>query len=377
MRHSRLHEILKRALSTAGALILTACLAVCVLIGLSCKKTPTTPEPPPPPVVKEKILTTVNADYVFGGQPVSGSVEYKALEAPGGASNGRIGEQVSLGEIPAGTTKSFDITITPDNLNQGLKRIYKEVALSGTQTINSKLLDLEGFNHSGYLKYFLMDSTNRVWNQESITVIFSPNPITGVKLPKDYISETKKAIEEIKDYSKGFIKSISYDENGNKPFDATIPPDGEIWLYCYDRSVPVGNVSYGEEDNVVKSAKIWYDLSGSSDTQVKNETQDAFIHGNQNEFPEEYLPLWFEFSLRHRPKGEENNYRIYLDREEQKGLDIETKLAQGMSVYNNQEEALPLQNPGWYDLPGRDLIIFEGKTEARDREKNQGRKKRP
>ncbi len=285
----------------------------------SCKGTTT---PDPPPVEKVKILTTVTATYVFNGSPATGTVTFQP--ASGTVVSGTLGVQTDLGEIAKDTSKNFTITIEAGG---ALKRVFKVVALRGTQSLSTTVLELAGFDLEGYTSYFLNDLGNAgtgwingIWDQPNITVYFNPDPLTGLRLTQDFITATENAVNEIKGYSHGFIQSVTNAGDGDKPIGVS-PPDGECWVYRWTEANGVHNISYPTNSPVVKSLKLLYNLSSSTPSQIRKEVMDAFIQGNQNVFLDDYLAKWFEFSLYWRPKGNANSYRIFLDHEEQVGID--------------------------------------------------------
>lgn len=306
---------------------------------------PTTPEPPPPN--KVKVYATLNAKDCFTGVTIpAGQVSYQP--PTGSAVVKNLGEQAYLGEINPNTTMNVDITITVGGY---LKRVFNDVALSGTKTMDTTLLDLNGFNLEGYTSYFLNDLGNAsmgwingVWDQPSFTGYFNPDKLTELRLSPEYIQATMDAVNEIALYSKGFINSVSFIETGNKPDDTTVPPDKDGWIFRDSEASGVHNLSYPLNGTTVKSLKLWYNMSSSIPERVRAEVMDAFIQGNQNIFQEEYVAKYFEFSLKHRPKGTAYSYKIFLDREEQTGFD--GIIASQATVYSST----PSDNPDDYTV---------------------------
>jgi hypothetical protein len=290
--------------------------------GMAACSSPVTPPPPPPN--KVKVYATATAKNCFTGLPVTGQATYQP--PTGSAVTKNLGEQAYLGEINPNTTMNVDISI---NVAGYLKRVFNDVALSGTKTFDTTLLDLNGFNLDGYTLYFLNDLgdasmgwINGTWDQSKVTAYFNPDPLTGERLSTEFITATEAAINEIALYSKGAINSVSFIENGTKPGNTpAVPPDSEIWVFPDSTANGVHNISYPTGGNVVKSIKLYYNMSSSLPGDVRKEGMDAFIQGNQNVFLDDYLAKWFEFSLKWRPKGTAFSYKIYLDREEQTGFD--------------------------------------------------------
>jgi len=289
---------------------------------LSACSSPVTPPPPPPN--KVKIYATIIAKDCFTGITIpTGQVTYQP--PTGSPVTKNLEEQAYLGEINPNTTMNVDISI---NVAGYLKRVFNDVAMNGTNTWNTTLLELNGFNLEGYTSYFLDQCgnaatgwQNMIWDQPSIKVYFNPDPATGERLSAEFIQATMDVVNEIVLYSKGAINSVSFIEDGNKPDDATVPPNGESWVYNTTRLSGVNNGVYPAGGDVVKASKLWFNMSSSIPERVRAEVMDAFIQGNQNIFQEEYVAKYFEFSLKHRPKGTAFSYKIYLDREQQTGFD--------------------------------------------------------
>ena len=289
---------------------------------LSACSSPVTPPPPPPPN-KVKVYATLTAKDCFTGITIpTGQVSYQP--PTGSPVTKNLGEQAYLGEINPNTTMDVDITVTVGGY---LKRVFNDVALSGTKSLDTTLLDLTDFNLNGYTSYFLDQCgnaasgwQNMVWDQPSIKVYFNPDPQTGLRLSPEYIQATEAAINEIALYSKGFINSVSFDENGTKP-GSVAPPNGEIWVFRESQYSGVTNITWPSGGDTVKSSALFYNMSSSIPERVRAEVMDSFIKNNQNIFLDEYIAKWFEFSLKHRPKGSAISYKIFLDREEQTGFD--------------------------------------------------------
>jgi hypothetical protein len=290
---------------------------------LSACSSPVTPPPPPPPN-KVKVYATLTAKDCFTGITIpTGQVSYQP--PTGSPVTKNLGEQAYLGEINPNTTMDVDITVTVGGY---LKRVFNDVALSGTKSLDTTLLNLNGFNLDGYTSYFLDQCgnaasgwQNMIWDQPSVKVYFNPDPSTGERLPTDFITATEAAVNEIVSYSRGFINSVSFDENGTKPLDTTVPPNGEIWVYRRSDTTGIQNVTYPVGGDVVKASKIWYNVPTTIIEQIRAEVMDTTIQNNQNIFQENDVAKFFEFSLKHRPKGSAMSYRIFLDREQQTGFD--------------------------------------------------------
>ncbi|MFC2161848.1 hypothetical protein ACFLRX_09385 [Acidobacteriota bacterium] len=288
-------------------------------IGLYAKCSSTKPPDDPPIITKEMLRASLNAEYIVFGQGASvqqnapGTVNYTSTD---GAVNktANIGQQIDLIEVDQGTSKAFNITVQGDD---ALKRIYNNVLLSGTTAINGVTLlkDAAGFGIDSFVNQFLAQcgGRNMTWEPDTITCYIDPI------LSSSHITAIENAIKEVAGYG-GLSVAPFIDER--KPYDATTPPDGEIWIYYEPTNNGLTNYSYG--DDTVKSAKMM--IKNPITGQLRGETFDMFIKNNQNVFWDQYIAKHFEFALKQRPQGNQNSYRVYTDREEQEGFDSSTNI---------------------------------------------------
>lgn len=353
-----------------GILVLPLCLG---LMGFGCKS-PTTsetpPPPPPPPTQMVKILTTVSATFVFRGLPVPGTVTFYG-GTPSDITK-PLGEEAYLGDIPVNTTKKIRIVI---NCASGFQRDFNDVPLGGTQKLTTTVIDLNEFNFLAFFTYFLENCggydnvgkqyrTNNIWNQPNITLYFNPDSSTGSRLPQEYVQTTVDAVNEIKGYSKGFIQSVSVVTDGNKPDDDTVPPDGEIWVYRTSERVGgyamgIANKTYPVGGDVVKAAKLWYNIDFAYAVQGRREVMDAFIQGSQFSFIDGVVPEDFELCLYHRPKGNAKKYKIFLTREEMEGFDGTIQQLQSLSA-NGVDDTVTATSPPRPGTPFRRVDTVRG-----------------
>lgn len=183
------------------------------------------------------------------------------------------------------------------------------------------MLKLTGFDLNRFIYEWLnpvwdpRDRNDR-WTQRKITVYFNPDRHgTGKRLPQDYIDETKRTMNKLKDNSGDFIQSITFHEDGNKTRGP--PPDGEIWVFYDSKIDGVGNITYPDFDGYVNAAFLLFNPADSSVLQIEQETLDAFFGDDQDIMPDY---KWLTFSFKRPASNEQYNYRIYSDREEQEGF---------------------------------------------------------
>lgn len=297
-----------------GTVFLLLCLSLVLIV---CKKTPTAPNPDPIVIEKEMLRVTLNASYIVFGQAgiqqnATGTVNFKRTDGTVNKT-ANIGQQIDLIEVNKGTSKSFNITVTGD---RALKRIYKNVILSGTSEINGVTLlkDPVGFGIDEFVNEFLDQcaNQNKTWQPSTLTCYIDPS------FPIDYKTEIENAINEVAGYSNGAIAAPSFVYEA-KSDDDTEPQGAEIWTCDSTRFSGITNYSFG--DDIVTASKMWINRDSTAPRRIRNEVFDMFIKNNQNIFINQYIAWHFEFALKHRPKGNQNSYKIYTDREEQDGFD--------------------------------------------------------
>lgn len=288
-----------------------------------------------------KILATTNAADVLNGSQASGHAEYFG----NGISNSKpFGVQADLGSTPKGTTKSFDVKLYGDG---ALPRYFNSVDLGGTVTIDTNVLkDPNSFMLNEFLNYFrFCNNVNQRWNVRNIKVSFNPNRTTGERLPQAYIDGVKSSVLEMKDDSNGFIQTVDFDENGNYPDDASVPADGEIRVYHVTDGPSVSNITYPSGGDQVKSGKLLFNPRAPPEA-TWHETKDVFFLGEQNlDAPatRDQARIWYRFTFKHMAGG---SYRIYIDHEEQTGLDDFVTVTNGPSyVFTNMSNNGLLGNP--------------------------------
>jgi hypothetical protein len=298
-----------------------------------------------PPEEMTKILVTPKVNYTAEAVQATGDANYQG----NGISNQKpFDVQADLGSTRKGTSQSFNIKLYGD---RALRRDFNSSALSGTETIDTDVLDLNNFNLNGFLYYFNNGATdgrpwnNARWNVRNIKVSFNPNRTTGERLPQAYIDGVKQSVLEMQQDSDGFIQSVEFIENGTYKWDSSIPTDGEIQVF-HETQEPssVGNITYPSNGDQVKSAKVFFNPNRAPPGMVDGEVEDAFYQGNQGTgfTTQNELRKWYRFSF-HRQAG--GSYKIYIDHEQQTGFDDFVTVTQGPSyVFTNTSNGM-LGNP--------------------------------
>jgi len=303
-----------------GATAASAYLAAC---------NPEPPEPPQPNYIK--LISSGNATETLSNSPMTGTMRFIGSAYDLGVNNKPylknfdvempFGEQAYLGMMPEGQSAYYEMDFMA---NDALKRIFKQVAMSGTNDYQTDVLKLSGFNYDGMRQYMTGYGTvpeyvtNKRWNVDHLDVSFNPNRTTGETLPQDYIDQVKSVILKMFSNSGGFIKSYSF-SNENKPEDSTVPPDGQIWVFCSSDLNGTGGIDYPISGDQVKSAKLMANPINSHPLQFGNETYNIFLQGvnDISAAPNNdiYVDNWYRSLFKRRI-----DVKFYGDREEQNGF---------------------------------------------------------
>lgn len=309
-----------------GATAASAYLAAC---------TPEPPEPPQPNYIK--VISSGGAVETLSNSPLSGNVRFLGsaydldsnnkpyqksfdVEAP-------FGVQAYLGMMPEGSSATYQMEFTA---NDALKRIFKSVAMQGTNDFQTDLLKLSGLNYPGMRQYMTGYGTvpeyvtNKRWNVDKVDVLFNPNSQTGERLSQDYIDQVKNVILKMFSNSGGFIKSYSFND-GNKPEDPTVPPDGQIWVFYTSYINGVGGIDYPTSGDQVKSAKLLINQGSTTPLTVYWEGYNLFLQGVNDIVVTpnavNFVDTWYR-ALFKRPIST----MFYGDREEQSSFSGSTNL---------------------------------------------------
>jgi hypothetical protein len=230
-----------------------------------------------------------------------------------------FGEQAYLGMMPVGGAAPFEMTFMG---NDALKSVFKQVLMQGTNEYLTDVLKLTGFDINAYINEFLCGNKNNRWDEHNIKVYFNPDNCsggTGKRLSLDYINAVKDETIERQKYSEGFISPLTdsdFIENGNKP-SGQRPPDGEIWVFYASDIQSVGNIAYPGGGNAVKSGILLINPVNASIPNMLNELRNLFIDLDQPSWAwTRNFNKFYRASFR-RPAGNNYNYRVYTDHEEQ------------------------------------------------------------
>ena len=231
-----------------------------------------------------------------------------------------FGEQAYLGMVSEGSSATYRMEFTADD---ALKRIFKSVAMSGTNEFVTDLLKLSGFNYDGMRQYITGYGnipeyvTNKRWNVNHLDVSFNPDNWsggTGKTLPDEFIKAVKDAILKIVADSDGFIKSYSF-SNANNPIDNTIPPDGNIWVHRYSNINGMGTAEYPTAGDQIKSVDILINPEKTAIETVYWDVYNAFLQGVNDIVvtpnARNYVDNWYNFLFKRAI-----NTKFYSDREE-------------------------------------------------------------
>lgn len=278
-------------------------LAVAFLVSQGCcGKSPTTPEPPPPPTQYAHALT-VQALTLHTDSAVSGTVQV-TMRSSGQVYNGSIGQKIAL----ATTTKqeeSCDILITATDC---LPREFTEAGVKDSM-LSTNLVEMMSAIYWEGLFYIMPDGINRAWVPRKFEVYFNPDYLTGLRLDQAYIDPVKTSLLFIQANSKGWIQTVTFHEDGTKPYDPTVPPDGEIWVLRESNYPGGSNVTYPANNAKVMSAKLYFNQSSWGPDQTSAETYDGLFAGEQMMGNDPTFIGPFYMLMLNRPR-DTNNYII-------------------------------------------------------------------
>ena len=193
------------------------------------------PSQPNTPKASTKILTTFVAAYTLEGSPATGTVTY---EVNGGITQTvGLNEQADLGEAVYG----LPVTVTI-NGDGALRRVFKNVYMSGTKLYKTDILKLEGFNWhefididgDSYGSAFAENGwANSRWKPDTITVYINQPQNPQATWSKPFSEQDKvnirATIDGIMAASRGKIKSVIYLDGDKKDMDKI--PVGEVWVF--------------------------------------------------------------------------------------------------------------------------------------------------
>ncbi|MCG7854202.1 MAG: hypothetical protein MIO92_16925, partial [Methanosarcinaceae archaeon] len=212
-----------------------ACILTYAFLQVGCGKSPTTPEPPvSPPKKQVRILVTVSSNYVLSGLPATGTVTYQPEGR--GTTVINLGEQADLGDIDEGTIKKTTITIEAAG---ALKRVFKDVPLSGTKKFTTTVLELQDFyweqfvgGGSGSASLVYNGGCNTRWAPETMTVYINPpqHPTLKYVFTEEYKAAIRDTIYRYQAASRGWIKSVTILDGDKRDIDYP-PPLGEVWIF--------------------------------------------------------------------------------------------------------------------------------------------------
>lgn len=300
-------------MDTKRYLVVLVVLAVCTCFATTGCKSSSSNQPT---LAQYSHALSVIATYLYSGTPESGTVEV-TMNGSGQKFTGTIGETITLAKT-TNQSEPCDILIKADG---ALPREYTAVGVTNTD-LTTNVAETAKLDVTGLLANVMFGGRNAFWTPHVINVIFNPDP-NGVRLPQDHVDEIVRAINNIKAWSGGYIQSVAFDNNGNKTVDATVPPDGELWVFKVSDSSGVANAPYPSEGNKVTSSKIFINQSSSLPAMTYNETFDAFIQSEQTALGGyASIAQWFQFMM-NRPR-DTNSYVLSQGKETQVGIDTLT-----------------------------------------------------
>ena len=320
----------KRAGKTLMKKFAPAMLALYLAIaGPACNPEP--PEPPQPTYVK--IISLGDAVETLSNSPMTGNVRFIGSAYDLGVNNKPysknfdvempFGEQAYLGMMPEGQSAYYEMDFMA---NDALKRIFKQVAMKGTNAYQTDVLKLSGFDWyhfwhpwDGWSAPIPQGNIFKRLNEPSLTISFNPDRQgTGRRLPQAWIDECVRVWNKIRDNSNGVIQNITYVFDGNKTaLDRT--SKGDVYIFYDSQNSGVSNFNETNIDGSVSSIYLYFNSDRAPPAAAESEILDSLYVGEQGPVTDEigYKQVRFTFK---RPAGDKHGYRIYEDHEEQNGF---------------------------------------------------------
>ncbi|MBU4257562.1 hypothetical protein KKC04_04090 [Patescibacteria group bacterium] len=136
------------------------------------------------------------------------------------------------------------------------------------------------------------------------------------RLPNDWIDETIRVVNKIKDNSAGFITSINnIVRNGNHTANDLPVTDGHSWVfYDSEGNNPRNGIYPLGSEGPIDANRLHFNSDKAPIIVVENETIDGFFRDDQDYKPDQYKWTWQKLSFM-RPAGDESNYRINVNYE--------------------------------------------------------------
>jgi len=307
----------------------TAALLASLFFNTGCNPEP--PEPPQPTYVK--IISLGDAVETLSNSPMTGNVRFIGSAYDLGVNNKPysknfdvempFGEQAYLGMMPEGQSAYYEMDFMA---NDALKRIFKQVAMKGTNAYQTDVLKLSGFDWyhfwhpwDGWSAPIPQGNIFKRLNEPSLTISFNPDRQgTGRRLPQAWIDECVRVWNKIRDNSNGVIQNITYVFDGNKTaLDRT--SKGDVYIFYDSQNSGVSNFNETNIDGSVSSIYLYFNSDRAPPAAAESEILDSLYVGEQGPVTDEigYKQVRFTFK---RPAGDKHGYRIYEDHEEQNGF---------------------------------------------------------
>ena len=263
---------------------------------------------------KVNIEATTTAMETFTGAEVSGQVTYVY---GGNEITVNAGEKATITEIEQGQTASVKIILKADNY---VERIIKEEPMTGTHEYTIDLKDKTGFDWEGFVneitRYNLIKRLQPPADGR-LNMCFNPDYAgTGKRLPDNWINETIRVWDKIKNNSNGKITYIEYLRDGNKTRDDLVG-EGEVYVFHDSNNTGISNGTFTRSDGSVYGIILRFNSDMASLNRAEGEIIDSLFEGEQNIG---HAWDWVKFAFK-RPAGDKNGYRIYSTHEEQNTVD--------------------------------------------------------
>lgn len=217
----------------------------------------------------QPIYTTINGSS-------AGAIPNTRIQLVGNGKDVTVspGEKAALGQLEREKAIEVAITITGTNAYTAKFKytMRGNMNFGPADLADTRIVNIER------LIYQTPTTVNTRWNQSTINLSFNPDPDTGLRLPDIHINYILLGYNQIKDKSRGIIKTINVNRNGNVTY-GTVPSDGEGYVFRTSDGNGVGTIEY-VKDGAVVSFVFKCDPGSAGPGDAECEVFDTIFGGN-------------------------------------------------------------------------------------------------
>lgn len=310
-----------------GQGVLVAVAGGAVATNEKCSSSDPDPPPPPPTKYKHALKATVERTLHYGVPVTAGTYDVTMLSNGKQFLNNNLGTVVNLDETTNREERCNVIVRVPGCLPSE----FRNLAITNNDLAVKDVAHLGDFD----LSYLLSDvlthkvngkSKNTSWVNQ--TMAGSANEYQGLRLDQAYIDSIVQALTEFVNAGRrykgtaleeAYIKTFTFNPNGNNPLDSSVPPNGEFWAFHRTDISGVANITYPTSFVNVASSKMFVNQSSAIPGAAYREAFDALL-GDGQEIGDDVRFLACVPLLMWRPR-DANDYWVDSEKESREGVD--------------------------------------------------------